>query len=51
LVINWLQDASIQAVSRQLGLGWNATDGIMRRAVERGLARSDLTRIWLFGDN
>ena len=39
LVIDWLQEASIQAVSRQLALSWNAIDGIMRRAVKRGLAR------------
>ncbi len=39
LVIDWLKEASIQAVSRQLSLSWNAIDGIMRRAVKRGLAR------------
>lgn len=33
----WLKDASIQAVSRQLKLSWTAIDGIMRRAVKRGL--------------
>ncbi len=39
LVIDWLHEASIQAVSRQLSLSWNAIDGIMQRAVKRGLAR------------
>lgn len=39
LVIDWLKEASINAVSRQLGLSWNAIDGIMKRAVRRGLAR------------
>lgn len=39
LVIDWLKEASIQAVSRQLSLSWNAIDGIMQRAVSRGLAR------------
>jgi len=39
LVIDWLHEASIQAVSRQLSLSWNAIDGIMQRAVRRGLAR------------
>jgi len=39
LVIDWLKEASIQAVSRQLSLSWNAIDGIMQRAVKRGLAR------------
>ncbi len=39
LVINWLKEASLAAVSRQLGLSWNALDRIMQRAVGRGLAR------------
>jgi len=38
MAINWLKEASINAVSRRLGLSWNAIDGIMRRAVERGLS-------------
>ena len=41
LVIDWLQEASIQAVAKQLSLGWDAVDGIMQRAVTRGLARRD----------
>lgn len=39
LVIDWLREASIQAVAKQLGLSWNAVDRIQRRAVARGLAR------------
>lgn len=39
LVIDWLKEASIQAVSRQLSLSWNAIDGVMQRAVTRGLVR------------
>jgi transposase len=39
LVISWLQTASILAVSKQLSLSWNAVDGIMKRAVARGIAR------------
>jgi len=39
LVIDWLKEASIQAVSRQLSMSWNAIDGIMQRAVRRGLVR------------
>lgn len=39
LVIDWLKEASISAVSRLMGLSWNAIDGIMQRAVERGLCR------------
>lgn len=39
LVIDWLREASIQAVSRQLRVGWSSIDRIMARAVTRGLAR------------
>lgn len=39
LVIDWLKEASIQAVSRQLKVSWNSIDRIMARAVARGLAR------------
>jgi transposase len=38
LVIDWLKEASISAVSRLMGLSWNAIDGIMQRAVRRGLS-------------
>jgi transposase len=36
LVIDWLKEASTLAVSRLMKLSWNAIDGIMQRAVERG---------------
>lgn len=39
LVISWLQEASLSAVARLLGVGWKVVDGIQRRAVERGLKR------------
>lgn len=39
LVIHWLKAASIKEVSERLGLGWSQADGIMSRAVQRGLAR------------
>ena len=39
LVINWLKAASTSAVSERLRLSWNAVDGIMQRAVQRGLSR------------
>ena len=42
LVIDWLHEASTQAVSRQLRLSWNAIDNIMQRAVKRGLERRKL---------
>lgn len=43
LVIDWLKEASTAAVARQLKLSWNAIDGIMQRAVKRGLARRKRT--------
>ena len=43
LVIDWLKEASISAVSRLMGLSWNAIDGIMQRAVRRGLSRREET--------
>jgi transposase len=39
LVIDWLKEASIVAVSRLLGLSWDEAAGIQERAVRRGLAR------------
>jgi len=45
LVIDWLKEANIKAVSERMGLGWSAVDGIMQRAVKRGLARRDDTEI------
>lgn len=39
LVIDWLKETSTLGVSRQLKLSWNAIDGIMQRAVKRGLSR------------
>lgn len=43
LVIDWLKDAPISAVSRNMRLSWNAIAGIQTRAVERGLATRDTT--------
>jgi transposase len=39
LVIDWLKEASVAAVGRRLGLSWDEVDGIMARAVARGLRR------------
>jgi transposase len=41
LVIDWLKEASTSAVSRLMGLSWNAIDGMMQRAVKRGLSRRE----------
>lgn len=39
LVISWAKEASISAVARLMDLTWDQVDGIMQRAVRRGLAR------------
>lgn len=39
MVLDWLRETTIHAVSRRLGLSWSAIDGILRRAVTRGLLR------------
>jgi transposase len=39
LVIDWLKAASTATVASYLGLSWKAVDGIMQRAVKRGLER------------
>jgi transposase len=39
LVIDWLKIAPTSKVAERLGLGWWVVDGIMQRAVERGLER------------
>lgn len=42
LVIDWLREATTSAVARQLGLTWDQVDGVMQRAVRRGLVRRTL---------
>lgn len=42
LVIAWLKEASTSAVARRMNLSWDQVDGIMARAVRRGLARRSL---------
>lgn len=42
LVIDWLKEASLSAVARQLHLSWDEVDGIQGRAVARGLKRRKL---------
>jgi transposase len=42
LIIDWLKEASITAVARQLNLTWDQVDGVMRRAVRRGMGRRQL---------
>lgn len=42
LAIDWLKEASIAAVARELELSWDEVDGILARAVRRGLERRAL---------
>lgn len=42
MAINWLKEASVSAVSEQLGLSWEEVDGIQQRAVKRGLGRREI---------
>ena len=42
LVIDWLREASVSAVARQLRLSWDAVAGVQCRAVRRGLVRREL---------
>lgn len=39
LVLDWLKEASLAAVARRLAMSWDEVDGIMSRAVSRGLKR------------
>jgi transposase len=39
LAIDWMREAGRSATARQLSLTWSEADGIMQRAVARGLAR------------
>lgn len=43
LVISWLKEASIAAVAELMDLSWDQVDGIMQRAVRRGLSRRENT--------
>jgi transposase len=50
VVIDWLRSlASIKAVAEQLRLSWDEVDGIMGRAVARGLARRKRVRVCRLG--
>lgn len=42
LAIDWLKQASVKAVAAQLRISWAKADGIMQRAVQRGLGRRQL---------
>lgn len=42
-VLVWLQEDSISTVARNFGISWDEVDGIMQRAVRRGLKRRKKT--------
>lgn len=49
LVISWLKEASTTAVTRLMDLTWDQVDGIMQRAVRRGLERRGATKLRRIG--
>ena len=49
VVIDWLQEATTAAVAQQLGLSWDEVDGVMQRAVQRGLQRREVQLPARFG--
>jgi transposase len=49
LAIDWMQEAGRSATARQLGISWSEADGIMQRAVKRGLARRTATTTPVLG--
>jgi transposase len=49
LVIDWIGAAGRQATARRLGLSWDQADGIMQRAVDRGLARREAVVLPVLG--
>ena len=44
LILDWLKEASVLAVARRMDLTWDQVDGVMQRAVKRGLARRAVLR-------
>jgi len=49
LAIAWLRDASMSAVARHMRISWDEVDGIMTRAVGRGLGRRESTQATRLG--
>jgi len=49
LAIDWMQEAGRTATARRLGLSWSEANGIMQRAVDRGLARRPAEEAILLG--
>ena len=49
LVIHWLREASVSAVSGLMDLSWDQVDTIRHRAVQRGLARRKVRHVKAVG--
>jgi transposase len=49
LAIDWMRECGRSATARQLKLSWSEADGIMQRAVDRGLARRPATTTAVLG--
>src|SRR5207247_5236977 len=49
LAIDWMRECGRAATARQLHLSWSEADGIMQRAVDRGLARRPATTTAVLG--
>jgi len=48
-IIVWLQSAPISTVAENFNLSWDEVDGIMQRAVKRGLERRKETKVYDLG--
>lgn len=49
LIIDWLGEAGISAVARRMRLTWDQIDGVMQRAVRRGLERRKIREVRCVG--
>ena len=49
LVIDWLREAAVTSVARQLKLSWDEVWGVEKRAVARGLARRGMPTLRYLG--
>lgn len=45
LIIDWLLEANIRAVAGRMRLSWDQVDGVMQRAVRRGIERRKLEAV------
>ena len=48
-IIIWLKDSPISKVAKNFDLSWDEVDGIMQRAVKRGLSRREKQAVWNMG--